>query len=103
VGICRKPWNYAWSSAAAHINAGSTSELLDLPRWYAVMDARQWKRLLMQRLPDKEVQELRRGIVRGWPLGSDNFLSKLEKAVGRRLRPLPVGRPKKKNENKRGK
>ena len=29
------------------------------------------------------------------PLGSDSFLSKLERALGRRLRPLPAGRPRK--------
>jgi hypothetical protein len=29
-------------------------------------------------------------------LGSDRFLSKLETALNRRLRPLPVGRPRKK-------
>jgi hypothetical protein len=32
---------------------------------------------------------------RGRPLGSDSFMSKIEKTLGRRLRPLPVGRPKK--------
>jgi len=31
----------------------------------------------------------------GRPLGSDAFISKLETRLNRRLRPLPVGRPKK--------
>jgi putative transposase len=31
----------------------------------------------------------------GRPLGSDRFLAKLETLLGRRVRPLPVGRPKK--------
>jgi hypothetical protein len=31
----------------------------------------------------------------GRPLASDSFLSKLETKIGRRLRPLPVGRPQK--------
>jgi putative transposase len=30
----------------------------------------------------------------GRPLGSDAFLSKLETLLGRRVRPLPVGRPR---------
>jgi hypothetical protein len=29
------------------------------------------------------------------PLGSDAFLSKVESLMGRRIRPLPIGRPKK--------
>ena len=32
---------------------------------------------------------------RGRPLGSDNFVAKLETVLGRRLRPLPRGRPAK--------
>jgi hypothetical protein len=31
----------------------------------------------------------------GRPLGSDAFLSKVESLVGQRIRPLPIGRPKK--------
>jgi len=29
----------------------------------------------------------------GRPLGSDRFMSKVEAFLGRRVRPLPVGRP----------
>lgn len=99
-GICRKPWNYEWSSAVVHIDEDSKSELLDLHRWYDMMQARQWKQLLMQKLPDKEIKVIRNGTLIGRPLGSDSFISKLEKLVGRRLRPLPVGRPKNKNDEK---
>jgi len=38
---------------------------------------------------------LRTALHRGRPLGSDRFVAKLEHALGRRLRPLPVGRPRK--------
>jgi len=33
----------------------------------------------------------------GRPLASDTFISKLEQKLGRRLRPLPGGRPRKRN------
>ena len=36
---------------------------------------------------------------RGRPLGNDKFISKLEVTLNRRLRPLPGGRPKKKEKN----
>ena len=37
----------------------------------------------------------------GRPLASDSFLSKLEHTLGRQLRPLTVGRPKKKKSEPR--
>jgi hypothetical protein len=37
------------------------------------------------------------------PLGTDKFISKIEVMLGHRLRPLPVGRPKKKTESKKEK
>jgi len=46
-------------------------------------------------LGDETLSALRLNTHRGRPLGSDAFLSKIEALVGRRLRPLPVGRPRK--------
>jgi hypothetical protein len=37
----------------------------------------------------------------GRPLARDSFLSKLEHTLGGRLRPLPVGRPKKQKSETR--
>jgi hypothetical protein len=42
----------------------------------------------------EDLERIRLSTHRGRPLGSDRFLSKLEHALGRRLRPLQVGRPK---------
>ena len=52
--------------------------------------------LLMQQQAEPELRRLRGNTHTGRPLGSDSFLSKLETALGRRLRPLPAGRPKRK-------
>ena len=38
----------------------------------------------------------------GRPLGSDGFVSKLETLLGRRVRPLPVGRPRKSKVRREG-
>jgi len=35
-------------------------------------------------------------VITGRPLGTDKFISKIEVKLGRRLRPLPIGRPKNK-------
>jgi len=91
--LCRKAWRYAWSSAAAHVDEGGGSELLNLPRWYDEISAEQWRTELGAGLSDAELGRLRSRTHTGRPLGSDSFLSKLEKLLGRRVRPLPVGRP----------
>jgi len=44
---------------------------------------------------EKGIAALRLSTHRGRPLGSDSFVSKLEKLIGHRLGPLPVGRPRK--------
>lgn len=94
--ICRKPSDHIWSSTAAHIDNGYRSDLLDLRKWYEIIGAGQWKKLLMEDIDQTEIARLRGNTHTGRPLGSDSFISKLEGKIGCRLRPLPVGRPKKK-------
>jgi hypothetical protein len=59
------------------------------------MSAEQWRQELGGALPSTEMEALRLWTHTGRPLGSDAFLSKLETVLGRRVRPLPVGRPRK--------
>ena len=99
--LCRKPWRYAWSSAAAHVDAGATSDLLNLSKWYDRISAAQWRRELSVDLSEMDVSRLRSKTYTGRPLGSDAFLSKPERVLGRRVRPLPVGRPKKSKRAKK--
>jgi putative transposase len=94
--LCRRAWQYAWSSAALHVDGKAESELLDLARWYKQVAADEWRRELAQGLTEDEVARIRLRTHTGRPLGSDRFLSKLETVLGRRVRSLPVGRPKKK-------
>ena len=97
--LCRKPWRYEWSSAAAHTDEKAESELLNLPRWYKQITAEAWRKELAEGLTEAEVAKIRLRTHTGRPLGSDSFLSKLETLLGRRVRPLAVGRPKKRQTN----
>jgi len=72
-----------------------------LARWYDMISAGQWRKELSDGLSDAELGRLRAGTHTGRPLGSDSFLSKLERLLGRRVRPLPVGRPRKDKKAKR--
>jgi len=93
--LCRRAWQYAWSSAALHVDEKAESELLNLPCWYKQISAPEWRKELAEGLADAEVARIRLRTHTGRPLGSDRFLAKLETLLGRRVRPLPAGRPKK--------
>ena len=75
--------------------------MLNLSRSYDMISAVQWRKEPAEGLSDSELGRLKLNIHTGRPLGSDSFLSKLESLLGRRVRPLPVGRPKKRKKVKR--
>jgi putative transposase len=97
--ICRKAWLYPWSSAAAHVSGQDYLGLLDLEAWRQGLGTRvDWAQRLTRAQDEEMIELFRRWGNRGCPLGSDGFISKLEVQLGRRLRPQPVGRPKKQKE-----
>ena len=101
--MVRRVWRYPWASAAAHCGQRDPSGLLDLAAWAKESVGWDWPAALREPQDEKLTAAVRLGTSRGRPLGSDSFVSKLEKLVGRRLRPLPVGRPRKKAGNGKGK
>ena len=100
--MVRKAWRYPWSSASAHTRGQDRIGLLDMARWRAEWKPAKWKRALEQPQDEAELSSIRLATHRGRPLASDSLLSKLERHLGRRLRPLPVGRPKKARPPRRG-
>jgi hypothetical protein len=54
-----------------------------------------FKCVLLDIQKNQEVHAIRSATLSGRPLGTDSFISKLEKTISRRLRALPVGRPSK--------
>jgi putative transposase len=93
--VVRRAWMYRWSSAAAHVGQAEWPEWLDRQLWARQWDAQRWRALLREPQDKASVDQLRLSTHRGRPLASDSLLSKLERKLGRRLRPLPVGRPRK--------
>ena len=98
--LCGKAWSWPWSSAAGHCGRDDSTGLLDLSRWHRQMDASRWRALLTRDDDQQQLSRLRLCTSRGRPLGSDKFVAKLETILGRRLRPLPHGRPAKNRENR---
>jgi len=93
-GLVKAATEYEWSSAAAHLTGQDPTGMLDLDRWGAEMDSATWRRWLSREGAKEETRVIRKCTERGWPLAGDGFLSKVEKLMGRRLRPLANGRPK---------
>lgn len=90
----REPWAYEWSSAAAHCGRGPVPALLDMADWRERSRGMDWAATLEAIAGDRELAgRIRANTHTGRPLGSDSFLSKVEVLLGRRVRPLPEGRP----------
>jgi putative transposase len=96
--MIRSPIIYRWSSASAHTGGEDEFGLIDTERWRQQSAGIDWKMALRKGLEVQETNRIRIYCRTGRPLGSDGFISKLESIIGRRLRPLPVGRPKKKTK-----
>ncbi len=88
-------WRYEWSSAAAHCGLADLSGLLDLYAWTRTYPPSDWKEYLREKENELSTDLIRVSTNRGRPLGSDNFISKLEELTGRKLHPLPHGHPRK--------
>ena len=95
--LVRRAWRYPWSSAAAHVDGQDQAGLLDLRAWAKRrITGRAWQEVLSRPADEQVTQRLRTWSYRGCPLGSDNFISKIETRLGLRLRPGVGGRPRKK-------
>jgi putative transposase len=95
--MCRVPWAYTWSSAAAHVRgkddvlveAGPLLERAGMP----------WRDFLLEGLDADDAEAIRRCERTGRPLGSSRFVERLERALGRPLRrqkpgPKPTPKPR---------
>ena len=117
-GLVRRAWEYPWSSAAAHVEKGDRynpadagtyqspfseerpsprfPELLNMAYWRQISSMVDWREALEKVQSEEMVERLRLNTHTGRPLAGDGFVSKLETLLNKRLRPLPIGRPRKK-------
>jgi putative transposase len=93
-GICSVPWEYHWSSAAHHCGLGPKPEIITRDIRPAGTDARAWREFVMECPDDDLARRLDDCSVRGIPFADDQWIQRIEIALGRRLRPRPVGRPR---------
>jgi putative transposase len=93
--LCRAPWRWRWSSAAAHA-AGCDDGLVRVgPLLERVKD---WREFLAEALEADEAELLRRHERTGRPLGEATFLDRIERTLHRIIRPAKPGRKPKRQE-----
>ncbi len=85
-------WDY--SSAASHVYGKEDALLSKSPLLREMID--DWKEFLRVTPSEQDIKMLQQHERTGHPLGSDGFLTRLEKSIGRLLKPKKPGRKPKK-------
>lgn len=89
--------DYAWSSAAAHVN-GKSDGIIDEGLSVAEMVKGiigDWSEWLESESDEKVINRLRSNTHTGRPCGTESFITKIEALLNRTLRAKKHGRPKK--------
>lgn len=91
-GIVPDAGEYSWSSAAAHLRGEDPSGRLDLDPWLAEYTPARWREVLASSvMAEEQRQRFREATSNGFPLGSEEYLLKLERELGRPLKPRSRG------------
>ena len=92
-GLAKGPQLYRWSSAAAYL-CGKDDPLVSVSGLYEMID--NWPEFFEQGVDSEAAEKMRKHEKTGRPLGSENFVVKMEKILDRMLRPKKPGRKPKK-------
>ena len=98
-GLIAVAWEWPWSSALGHCGPGAGDLVLDCD-WETRVgswDPAGWKALLATGMTDQDCAQVRRATWTGEPLGSGEFIQRLERKAGRRLQVYERGRPRKRS------
>jgi putative transposase len=91
-GLVRHAWDWPWSSARAHVTGKDETGLLTMDLWRTRFDGDQWKRFLEEGLNSTgDFERIRLATRTGRPLGSEDFVRRLEACTGRSLHPHKRG------------
>jgi len=91
--LVRKAGDYPWSSARAHVS-GMKDDILSRESWLEERELNVYREFL--RHEDKETEaSIRKATSTGRPLGTVEFIKRLEKILEHDMLPKKAGRPKK--------
>ena len=89
--IVERAEEWKWSSAKVHLNKEKT--VLALEDIGNYIDIPNWEQYLIEKEDENVINKVKANTLTGRPSGKDSFVLKIEKLFGKRLRPLPEGRP----------
>ncbi|MEL7185733.1 MAG: transposase [Pseudomonadota bacterium] len=91
-GLCRRPQDWPWSSARAHLDECLDPLVHDVSPFELIDD---WSAYLSDGDDEERLREIRDQTRTGRPSGRDTFIDDIEARSGRTVRRNPGGRPKK--------
>jgi REP-associated tyrosine transposase len=102
-GMVTHPGDYQWSSYRAHAHGGADRLIVDHAGYLALgstAEARQtaYRALFADSMDDFHLEAIRQAKNIAWVLGNDQFQEQVAALLHRRVRPIPLGRPKKVSE-----
>jgi putative transposase len=103
-GIVTHPGDYRWSSYRAHAHGEANRLIVDHAGYLALgstAEARQtaYRALFADSMDNFHLQAIRQATNKAWVLGNNAFQSQIATLLQRRVRPMPLGRPKKAPES----
>ena len=101
-GMVSRPGEYAWSSARFHLGRRKADPLVGEKDRDLLGLVDDWRGFLGDGIDDLSARELERHVSSGRPWGSERFVRRLEKRLGRPLWPRKGGWPKGKRRRKLG-
>lgn len=91
--IVRSPEEYIWSSARYHVNK-EQDPLLD-GDCHLEAEIKNWLLFLKEKDDDQVIEDIRKNSLTGRPCGDDTFIQTIEGLLGRKLKAMVRGRPRK--------
>lgn len=98
VRVVKRVEDYPYSSARAHI-IGIRAEVLG-EELFEERQRKDYADFIRAGMSEEEINKLRYSTRTGRPFGSEEFMNKMEKQLGRRFILKPIGRPRKKKSKK---
>ena len=95
-GLVNKAWEWQWSSAAFHSGVSNMEINLEDIKGILDIDVTGWEQYLNTEDNEDQINIIRRNTKQGRPIGTSGFIEEIGAKVGRVLKTLPRGRPKKK-------
>ena len=97
-GMVSSPAEFLWSSHAHYAHSKPNELISEHPAYLALGDTTECRRLKFlslfeEPLKESELMRLRASVNKGWALGSEEFLDRMEATLGRSVRPVRRGRP----------